>query len=300
MKQQTLLFKLFGSGWLTLGLLCLALVGLQINGLDWGGRVGQALSGDAATLWRTFYHSLVTIVLLLCWGATCVVLGWNLIRLVNWAQPLAQAMHLLLAVYLIAALIVGSAVAPEAKEFLALGILLLAGDLGLAYPLRGRLAGEVFSQIPLRTAPVVSLRCEFCGASLDVRTGRCPECEPAINTDPHTAHRENPKPALVAHLISLDDGTVYPLSSQRPTLVGREFSRNDVNLNNPTVSRQHALVEYDVQNSRYTLSAMQDTNGTFVNDQLIRQRTLRDGDEIRFGRTRFRFRVVSGVENSGG
>ncbi len=299
MTQQAFLFKLLGSGWLTLGLLCLTLVGLQVNGLNWGEQVEQALSGNPAALWRTFYHPLIAIVLL-AWGAICIVLGWSLVRLVNWARPLAQAMHLLLAVYLVIALIVGSTIAPEAKEFLIFGVLLLMGDLGLAYPLRGRQASEVFSQIPLRTAPVVSRHCEFCGAALDVRTGRCPECEPAIKTNPRLVDEEHQKPALVAQLISLDDGTIYPLSSQRPTFVGRELSRNDVNLSNPTVSRQHARIEYSVQNSRYTLIAIQDTNGTFVNDKMTRQHPLRDGDEVRFGRAKFRFHVVSGAENSGG
>lgn len=299
MKQQTLLFKLLGSGWLTLGLLCLALSGLQINGLNWGQWIEQALSGDAAALWRTFHHPLIVVVLP-AWGATCAVLGWNLVRLVNWARPLAQTMHLLLAVYLIVGLMIGLAVAPEAKGFLALSVLLLAGDLSLAYPLRGRQASEVFAHIPLRTAPVVSLRCEFCGASLDVRTGLCPECEPAARTNPHLTNPEHPKPALVAQLVSLDDSTVYPLSSQRPTLVGRELSRNDINLNNPTVSRQHARIEYDVQHCRYTLIAMQDSNGTFINDRLVRQRSLNDGDQVRFGRAKFRFHVVSGMENTGG
>ncbi len=301
MRRQVLFFKLLGSSWLALGLICLALSGLQISGSDWGGQVGQTLSGDASVLWHTFYRSnFLVVVVLLAWGMVGLVLGWNLVRLMNWAQPLAQAMHLLLAVYLTIALIVGVAVVPQSTEFLALCVLLLVGDLCLAYLFRGRLASEVFSYIPLRTAPIVSRRCEFCGSALDMRTGRCPECEPAVEANPQAASGERPKPALVAQLVSLDDGAVYPLSSQRPTVVGRELSCNDVNLSNPTVSRQHARFEYDVQNSRYVLIAMQDTNGTFVNDKLLRQRPLRDGDEVRFGRAKFRFCLVPGVENTGG
>jgi hypothetical protein len=298
MRRQAFLFRLLGSGWLAWGLLSLALGVFRIGGVDWGGQVAQALSGVAGALWQVFYHPAVTIVLL-AWGMMCILLGWNLIRLVNWAQSLAQSMHLLLAVYLVVALVVSFVVAPEA-EVLACGILLLAADLGLAHLLRGRLASEVFSQIPLRTAPVVSRRCEFCGGPLDVRTGRCSECDPAIKTDPRAPSGEHPKPALVAQLVSLDDGTVYPLSSQGPTLVGRELSRNDINLSNPTVSRQHARVEYNVQESCYILIAMQDTNGTFVNSKLLRHRPLCDGDEIRFGRAKFRFHVVSGIEDNRG
>jgi hypothetical protein len=298
MKQQAFIYKLLGSGWLTFGLICLALIGFQLGGMDWSRHVERALSGAAAVLWQTFYHPLTTLVLPV-WGALCIVLGWHLVRLVNWAQQLGQAMHLLLAIYLVAALIVGFNVAPESQGFLALGILLLAADLGLAYPLRGRLASEAFSHLPLRTAPIVSRRCEFCGGALDVRTGRCVECQPAVQADALSADAERARPALVVQLVSLDDGAVYALSAQQPTLVGRELACNDINLTNPTVSRQHARIEYDVQNSHYLLIAMQDTNGTFVNDKLVRQRILRDGDQVRFGRARFHFQVVSGMENSG-
>ena len=299
MRRQAFLFKLLGSGWLTWGLICLALGSFQVGGVDWGVQVAQVLSGDAGALWQAFYHPLVIIVLL-AWGTMCILLGWNLVRLVNWAQPLAQSMHLLLAIYLALALMASFVVAPGAIALFAFGILLMAVDLGMAYLLRGRLASEVFSHIPFRTAPVVSRRCEFCGSPLDLRTGRCSECDPAIKADTPAANEERSKPAIVAQFTSLDDGAVYPLSSQRPTLVGRELSRNDINLSNPTVSREHARIEYDVQNSRYVLMAMQDTNGTFVNDKLLRQRPLRDGDEVRFGRAKFLFHVVSGIEDTGG
>lgn len=299
MRRQALLFKLLGSGWLTFGLICLALGGFQVSGLDWGRGLAQVLTGEANALWNTFYHPLMAVVLS-AWGVVCIVLGWNLVRVMSWAQSLAQAMHLLLTVYLMTALMVSFAIAPKAEAGLAVVVLLSAGNLGLAYLLRGRLASEVFSHIPLRTAPVVPRQCEFCGAALDVQTRRCPDCEPAIATERRTGTEERLKTALAAQLVSLDGGTVHPLSSQRPTFVGRELSKNDINLSNPTVSRQHARVEYDVQNSCYYLIAMQDTNGTFVNDKLVRRRLLRDGDEVRFGRARFRFNVVSGLENNGG
>jgi len=107
MRQQALLFKLLGLGWLTVGLVCLPLGSFQAGGLDWGGQVAQALSGNAGALWHAFHHPLIAVVLL-AWGVMGIVLGWNLVRLVSWAQSLAQTMHLLLAVYLVAALMVGS------------------------------------------------------------------------------------------------------------------------------------------------------------------------------------------------
>jgi pSer/pThr/pTyr-binding forkhead associated (FHA) protein len=40
------------------------------------------------------------------------------------------------------------------------------------------------------------------------------------------------------------------------------------------------------------LVALRDLNGTFINDSLIRERALQNGDEIRFGRARFRFELM--------
>lgn len=95
-----------------------------------------------------------------------------------------------------------------------------------------------------------------------------------------------------ARLIDMDDDTEFQLEAGKKTLVGRGIVRNDINLNNPTVSRHHAQIEY--HESRFVLTAMDDANGTFVNNALIRQRTLNDGDEIRFGRVRFRFLIDEG------
>ena len=296
MNRPAVLFKLLGSGWLILGLICLVLGGLQLSGSD-SSMVGPlALSDNADSLWHIFYRPWLPIVLL-AWGLMSLVLGWNLIRLTSWAQPLAQTAHLLLAVYLIVGLMM---IGPQATGASVFGVLLLVSDLGLAYLLRGRLAAEVFSQVPLQTALVNPMRCEFCDSPLDRMTRRCPKCEPAIKVTPSPSSEPRSKPTLVGQLVSLADGTVHRLSSQQPTFVGRELSRNDINLNNPTVSRRHARIEYDVQNNCYSLTALQDTNGTFINDNLIRRRTLRDGDEVRFGRAKFHFNIASGSSNNGG
>jgi hypothetical protein len=296
MNRPAALFKLLGSAWLTLGLICLVLGGLQISQSDAGMAQAPTLSNTAGSPGHVFHRPWLPAVLL-AWGLMSLVLGWNLVRLTSWAQPLAQTMHLLLAVYLAVSLLI---IAPQAAGPSVLGALLLVGDLGLAYLLRGRLAAEVFSQVPLQTALVNPMRCEFCDSPLDRRTRRCPQCEPAIKVTPNPSDEPRSKPTLVGQLVSLADGTVYRLSSQRPTCVGRELSRNDINLSNPTVSRRHARIEYDVQNNCYFLTALQDTNGTFVNDNLIRRRTLRDGDEVRFGRAKFRFNIASGSSNNGG
>ena len=56
---------------------------------------------------------------------------------------------------------------------------------------------------------------------------------------------------------------------------------NNIVIDNPTVSAQHALLA-KVGDS-YRLKDLQSTNGTQVNDIPITDAQLKDGDKIRFG-----------------
>ncbi len=85
----------------------------------------------------------------------------------------------------------------------------------------------------------------------------------------------------------LDEGTEHRLS--RPeTLLGRSPS-NDWTLLDEGVSREHALVLYEVEDDTFTIEDLQSTNGTKVNGKKIRSSELADGDEIQIGHVRFRF-----------
>ena len=90
--------------------------------------------------------------------------------------------------------------------------------------------------------------------------------------------------------MGLANGSNFWLDPSQHTRIGRGLSGNDINLSNPTVSRQHAQIEYS--EGEYAITALQDSNGTYINDSRIRQRALRDGDEVRFGRVRFRFMIL--------
>jgi len=172
MSRRAILFRFLGSGWLTLGLICLSVGSLQIiapDRVDWWGKL--AASGNIDTS-RLVLHLPLLAITLLAWGLMSALLGWNLIRLTSWAQPLAQTSHLLLAVYLATGLTTSLAVSPQVRGYTLVGLSLLVGNLGLAYLLRGRLADEVFSQVPWQTAPVIPMRCEFCGSTLHRGTGR--------------------------------------------------------------------------------------------------------------------------------
>jgi len=76
--------------------------------------------------------------------------------------------------------------------------------------------------------------------------------------------------------IALDEGE---------NIIGREA------LGTPDVSRHHARI--DVDGPRIAIEDLGSKNGTFVNGKRIRERvTLKEGDEIMFGRTRAVVRTI--------
>lgn len=78
--------------------------------------------------------------------------------------------------------------------------------------------------------------------------------------------------------------------------VGKD-DQNDVVLDDPTVSRLHAVLEHFA--AGWCVSDLGSSNGTFVNGERIwAQQRLRHGDEIRVGRTRLLFRNSSDVGHS--
>ncbi|MBE9507856.1 MAG: FHA domain-containing protein [Chloroflexi bacterium] len=73
--------------------------------------------------------------------------------------------------------------------------------------------------------------------------------------------------------------------------IGRS-SDNDLHLADTLASRLHARIE--LKGDVFVLTDVGSANGTFVNEQRIRQQPLHDGDEIRIGSSRLRFRTVNG------
>lgn len=63
--------------------------------------------------------------------------------------------------------------------------------------------------------------------------------------------------------------------------IGRIPSINDICLNDPSVSRQHAHIKK--REEGYTIYDLKSLNGIYVNDKKVRKGLLRDGDEIQLG-----------------
>ena len=90
--------------------------------------------------------------------------------------------------------------------------------------------------------------------------------------------------AEIGKRITLDD---------RDLTLGRA-SAADVQLDIDNVSRNHASV---LRSGRgWVLRDLDSTNGTFVNEVPIRERLLRDGDQIRIGRAMLKFLTSNNVE----
>lgn len=90
----------------------------------------------------------------------------------------------------------------------------------------------------------------------------------------------------------IDDGSIATHEIRRGwTRIGRS-ANSDICLDDPTVSRRHALI---VAEPGKDLRVLDDRslNGVFVNGERIEWRTLTDGDEIVVGRYRLQFLEVA-------
>ncbi|HLK37655.1 MAG TPA: GGDEF domain-containing protein [Polyangiaceae bacterium] len=78
-----------------------------------------------------------------------------------------------------------------------------------------------------------------------------------------------------------------------PFEIGRSAG-NDLFLDQESISRHHARIAFD--GKQYWVSDLNSTNGTFVNDEPIREQRLRDGDQIRVGRSILKFMTGENIE----
>lgn len=77
--------------------------------------------------------------------------------------------------------------------------------------------------------------------------------------------------------------------------IGRS-SKSDLPLDQESVSRNHARITR--ARDSWTLRDMGSTNGTYVNDLPIQERALKDGDQIKIGRSILKFMTGGNIEAS--
>ena len=87
------------------------------------------------------------------------------------------------------------------------------------------------------------------------------------------------------------DGEEHSFDLRQPvTTIGRD-EESDIQLTEPLVSRNHARIE--CRDGVYYVQDIGSTNWTRVNDEVVSERALVDGDEVRFGRAVCLFRLLS-------
>jgi len=102
------------------------------------------------------------------------------------------------------------------------------------------------------------------------------------------------KEACLVVIYGLDLGKKYNID--RPSLIIGRSSKADIQIDQESVSRNHCKII----NTGKTIM-MRDlgsTNGTYVNDELVDEYVLRDGDFIKIGRCIFKFLAGSNIENA--
>lgn len=100
--------------------------------------------------------------------------------------------------------------------------------------------------------------------------------------------------AALVVIYGLDLGKKFNLD--KPTVIIGRSSKSDIQVDQESVSRSHAKIL--LSGTSLVLKDLGSTNGTYVNDELIDEMHLRDGDLIKIGRTIFKFLSGGNIENS--
>jgi len=102
------------------------------------------------------------------------------------------------------------------------------------------------------------------------------------------------KEACLVVIYGLDLGRKYNLT--RPQIIVGRSSKADIQIDQESVSRNHCKIINT--GGAILLRDMGSTNGTYVNDELIDEYVLRDGDFIKVGRCIFKFLSGNNIENA--
>ncbi len=106
--------------------------------------------------------------------------------------------------------------------------------------------------------------------------------------------KKDTRDACLVVIYGEDLGRRIPLGTE-PTHIGRS-SKSDVQVDQESVSRNHCKISNN--GKTYTVRDVGSTNGTYVNDELVQEINLRDGDQVKVGRTILKFITGGNIEAS--
>src|SRR5262249_7384799 len=75
--------------------------------------------------------------------------------------------------------------------------------------------------------------------------------------------------------------------------IGRS-SRSDLPIDQESISRHHARITFD--GTRHVIEDLGSTNGTFVNEHSMKHSALKDGDQIKIGRSILKYMSGDNIE----
>jgi pSer/pThr/pTyr-binding forkhead associated (FHA) protein len=96
----------------------------------------------------------------------------------------------------------------------------------------------------------------------------------------------------------LQNGQIYTVTDL-PVTIGRS-SRNQIVLDDPTVSHQHAFVFFDDRLQQVCIADLNSVNGLYLNDQPTCKNVLLDGARIALGNSAIVFRDTGYIHPAGG
>jgi two-component system, cell cycle response regulator len=102
------------------------------------------------------------------------------------------------------------------------------------------------------------------------------------------------KEAALVVIYGLDLGKKYNLD--KPSLIIGRSSKADIQIDQESVSRNHCKI---INTGKAVMVRdLGSTNGTYINDELVDEYVLRDGDFIKIGRCIFKFLSGNNIENA--
>ena len=114
----------------------------------------------------------------------------------------------------------------------------------------------------------------------------------ATSIVPSSVQKMDPNTACLVVIYGADLGKRITLGTDEIEC-GRS-AQTGIPLDDDAVSRRHARFAWT--GSSYIVADLGSTNGTYVNDASVRERTLADGDQVKIGHSIFKFICGSNVE----
>jgi diguanylate cyclase (GGDEF)-like protein len=108
----------------------------------------------------------------------------------------------------------------------------------------------------------------------------------------NTPRKADGRDACLVVIYGDDLGRRVPLGTD-PIVIGRS-SKCEVQIDQESVSRNHCRISYN--GKTFSIRDLGSTNGTYVNDELIDEVNMRDGDQLKVGRSILKFITGGNIE----